>query len=89
MTIPYALTIATTASVLVFPFLDLKEYVSDRVMCRELGWEYENDFVNKFSPEQLEKLRENYLKLTEERYSLSQIQERQNSFINELISKQT
>ena len=58
MTIPYALMIATLASILVFPFLDVREYISDRVMCKELGWDYEIDFVSKFSPDQLEKLRE-------------------------------
>ncbi|PKI03728.1 hypothetical protein [Glaciecola sp. 33A] len=84
MTIPYALMIATLASIMVFPFLDLREYISDRVMCKELGWDYEIDFVSKFSPDQLEKLRENYLNLTEKSYSRSQIQERQESFIGQL-----
>jgi hypothetical protein len=84
MTIPYALMIATLASIMVFPFLDLREYISDRVMCKELGWDYEIDFVSKFSPDQLEKLRENYLNLTEKSYSRSQIQQRQESFIGQL-----
>ena len=87
MTIPYALMIATLASILVFPFLDVREYISDRVMCKELGWDYEIDFVSKFSPDQLEKLRENYLNLTEKSYSRSQIQERQESFIGQLTRK--
>ena len=84
MTIPYALMIATLSGALVFPFLDLREYVSDRIMCRELSWDYDTDFVSKFSPDQLEKLRENYLKLTAERISRSQIKERQEIFIGEL-----
>lgn len=87
MSIPYALLIATAISCLVFPFVDLREYVSDRVMCRELSWDYESDFVNKFSPDQLEKLRENFLKLTDERISRSQIKERQESFIGKLKSE--
>lgn len=87
MTIPYALMIATLASVLIFPFLDLREYLIDRVMCRELDWNYKNDYVNKFTPDQLEKVRENYLKLTELNYSNRQIRKRQESFIGQLTGE--
>ena len=54
MNVPYAMLIATIISGLVFPFVDLKEYVADRVMCRVLGWDYESDFISKFSPDQLQ-----------------------------------
>lgn len=84
MTIPYGLKIATIASVIVFPFLDFRGYILDRVMCRELEWDYEADFVSKFTPNQLDKVRENYLKLTNETTSLPQIKERQECFVNEL-----
>lgn len=84
MTIPYGLKIATIASVIVFPFLCFSKYILDRVMCRELGWHYEADFVTKFTPNQLDKVRENYLKLTNETTSLPQIKERQECFVNEM-----
>jgi hypothetical protein len=87
-TIPYGLKIATIASVIVFPFLDLKQYILDRVMCRELGWDYKVDFVSKFTPDQLDKLRENYSKLTDETTSLPQIKERQDSFVGKLTPLQ-
>ena len=83
-TIPYGLKLATIASVIVFPFLDLRGYILDRVMCRELGWDYEVDFVSKFTPNQLDKVRENYLKLTHETTSLPQIKERQECFVEDL-----
>lgn len=89
MTIPYGLKIATIASVIVFPFLDLKQYILDRVMCRELGWNYKADFVDKFTSNQLEKLKENYLKLTEETSSAAQIKTRQESFASELTKDQS
>ncbi|WP_287832324.1 hypothetical protein [Idiomarina sp.] len=83
MNVPYAMLIATIISGLVFPFVDLKEYVADRVMCRVLGWDYESDFISKFSPDQLERLRENYSKLTDERIPNCQIKERQENFVEE------
>jgi hypothetical protein len=86
-TIPYGLMIATIASALVFPILDLREYILDRVMCRELDWDYEADFVRKFTPKQLEKVRENYIKLTAETAILPQIKERQESFVGNLTRK--
>jgi hypothetical protein len=84
LTIPYAIMIASLASVLIFPFIDLKEYVSDKVMCRELYWDYEADFINKYSAEQLDKIRENYGELLENNSSGSKVKEQLDSFTVEL-----
>lgn len=84
LTIPYAIMIASLASVLIFPFIDLKEYLFDKVMCREQGWDYETDFINKYSVEQLDKIRENYVELLEKKHSGSKVKEQLDSFTVEL-----
>lgn len=83
-TIPYALMIANMASLFIFPILDVRAYISDRVMCRELGWDYSVDFIDRYTSEQLQEIRENYSKLMNTHGSKPMVIEQINKFITEL-----
>ena len=67
--------VVTLASFLIFPFLDLKEYVLDRVMCRELCWDYELNFIKKFDENNQERVREVYQEAIERNHSKSKIKD--------------
>lgn len=81
--LPIGFAIITFASLVVFPAVDVYENLIDRIMCRELQWDYATDFLNKLSLKQQEQCRTKYKAFKADGTNKDELRELMNKYLLE------
>lgn len=71
--IPTGMAILSIVSVVIFPFIDVWENVTDQIMCRELGWSWQAEFLTMIDAKTQDNIRDTYKKMLKDYKSIEQI----------------
>jgi len=70
---PLALFMMTAVCLVIFPFVDIWEFLSDKAMCRRIDWCYEKDFLHGVAEKEKDKMRASFKKLTERNCEITEM----------------